>query len=160
MIAVFQYLSSCHKEEGAHLFSGAPDSRTRSKGWKLIKERRNLELRRNFLTVRRINQWNNLPPEIVGASSLEPVQRLQGQHFIPVLWTERSCQGVAQQPVNQGEGGEKGGGGGEKEDQKEEEEKEEEKKEEEGEEEEKRRSRRKRRRKKKKKRRGGGGEEY
>ncbi|ETE65546.1 hypothetical protein L345_08687, partial [Ophiophagus hannah] len=40
-------------------------------GWKLVKERSNLELRRNFLTVRTINQWNRLPSEVVGVPSLE-----------------------------------------------------------------------------------------
>ncbi|KAM3822801.1 Golgi reassembly-stacking protein 1 isoform 1-T1 [Vipera latastei] len=64
MIAVFQYLRGFHKEEAVKLFSKAPEGRTRSSGWELIKERSNLELRSNFLTVRTINQWNNLPPEV------------------------------------------------------------------------------------------------
>ncbi|ETE57977.1 Cyclic nucleotide-gated cation channel beta-1, partial [Ophiophagus hannah] len=54
-----------------YLFSKVPEGRTRSNRWKLIKERSNLELRRNFLTGRTINPWNCLPPEVVGASSLE-----------------------------------------------------------------------------------------
>uniref|UniRef100_A0A670ZDB8 Glycerophosphodiester phosphodiesterase domain containing 3 n=1 Tax=Pseudonaja textilis TaxID=8673 RepID=A0A670ZDB8_PSETE len=56
MITVFQYLRGCQQEEEAKPFSKAPEGRTRSNGWKLIKERSNLELRRNFLTVRTINQ--------------------------------------------------------------------------------------------------------
>uniref|UniRef100_A0A670YLE9 Carbonic anhydrase n=1 Tax=Pseudonaja textilis TaxID=8673 RepID=A0A670YLE9_PSETE len=50
MIADFQYLRGYPKEEGVKLFSKAPEGRTSSNGWKLIKERSNLELRRNFLT--------------------------------------------------------------------------------------------------------------
>ncbi|KAM3852519.1 E3 ubiquitin-protein ligase MARCHF2 isoform 2-T7 [Vipera latastei] len=80
MTAAFQYLRGCHKEErgGVTLFTKAPEGRTRNNGWKvikerfiylaygwshteLIKERSNLELRRNFLTI---NQWNSLPPEV------------------------------------------------------------------------------------------------
>uniref|UniRef100_A0A8C6XJE9 Receptor ligand binding region domain-containing protein n=1 Tax=Naja naja TaxID=35670 RepID=A0A8C6XJE9_NAJNA len=49
--------------------------RTRSNRWKLIKERINLELRRNSLKVRTINQWHYLPPEIVGTPSLEVLKR-------------------------------------------------------------------------------------
>ncbi|XP_039201691.1 tubulin alpha-3 chain isoform X1 [Crotalus tigris] len=53
-----------HSSQSQKLFSKAPEGRTRSNGWKLIQERSNLELRRNFLTVRTINQWNYLPPEV------------------------------------------------------------------------------------------------
>ena len=81
MIAVFQYLRGCHKEEGVKLFSKAPEGRTRSNGWKLIKERSNLELRRNFLTVRTINQWNNLPPEVVNAPTLEVFKKRLDSHL-------------------------------------------------------------------------------
>uniref|UniRef100_A0A8C6XQS9 Nucleoside diphosphate kinase-like domain-containing protein n=1 Tax=Naja naja TaxID=35670 RepID=A0A8C6XQS9_NAJNA len=63
MIAVFQYLRGCHREEeGVKLFSKAPIGQTRNNGWKLIKERFNLEIRRNFLIVRTINPWNRSCP--------------------------------------------------------------------------------------------------
>ncbi|ETE72319.1 Obscurin, partial [Ophiophagus hannah] len=49
-IAAFQYLRGCHKEEegGFNLFSKALEGRARSNGWKLTKERSNLEFWRNF----------------------------------------------------------------------------------------------------------------
>ncbi|KAG8122890.1 hypothetical protein E2320_018355 [Naja naja] len=75
MTAVFQYLRGCHREEGVKPFSKAPVGQTRNNGWKLNKERFNLEIRRNFLTVRTINQWNSLPSEVVGASSLETFKK-------------------------------------------------------------------------------------
>ena len=81
MIAVFRYLRGCHKEEGVKLFSKAPGGRTRSNGWKLIKERSNLELRRNFLTVRTINLWNSLPPEVVNAPTLEVFKKMLDSHL-------------------------------------------------------------------------------
>ncbi|ETE58709.1 Octapeptide-repeat protein T2, partial [Ophiophagus hannah] len=51
-----------------------------SNGWKLIKERINLELRRNFLTGRTINQWNELPPEVVSAPTLEVLKKRLDSH--------------------------------------------------------------------------------
>ena len=38
MIAMFKYLKGCHFEEGTGLFSTAPDTRTRSSGFKLQKK--------------------------------------------------------------------------------------------------------------------------
>ena len=49
MITVFQYLKGCRREEGIDLFSIAPEGRTRTNGWKLVRGRSNLEIRRNFL---------------------------------------------------------------------------------------------------------------
>ena len=71
MIAVFQDLKGCHSEEGIDLFSVAPEGRTRTNGWKIVRGKSNLEIRRNFLTMRTIKQWNSLPPNVVGAPSLE-----------------------------------------------------------------------------------------
>ena len=61
---VFQ---DCHREEGINLFSTAPEGRIRTNGWKLVRGRFNLEIRRDFLMVRTIKQWNSLPPDVVGA---------------------------------------------------------------------------------------------
>ena len=58
MITVFQDLKCCHREEGINLFSIVPEGRTRTNGWKLIRGRSNLEIRRNFLTVRTMKPQN------------------------------------------------------------------------------------------------------
>ena len=81
MIAVFQYLKSCHREEGIDLFSIVPEVRTRTNGWKLVRRRPNLEIRRNFLTVRTIKQWNSLPPDVVAAPSLEVFKKRLDSHL-------------------------------------------------------------------------------
>ena len=39
MTAVFQYLKDCRREEGIDLFSIAPEGRTRTNGWKLVRRR-------------------------------------------------------------------------------------------------------------------------
>uniref|UniRef100_A0A8C5RY28 mitogen-activated protein kinase n=1 Tax=Laticauda laticaudata TaxID=8630 RepID=A0A8C5RY28_LATLA len=80
-IAAFQYLRGCHREEGVKLFSKASEGQTRNNGWKLNKERFNLEIRRNFLIVRTINPWNSLPLEVVGASSLEVFKKRLDCHL-------------------------------------------------------------------------------
>ncbi|ETE64795.1 hypothetical protein L345_09446, partial [Ophiophagus hannah] len=61
-IAIFQYLGGSHQKEGVNLFTKAPE-----------------EQRRNVLTVRTINQWNSLPPEVGAAPSQEAFKkRLEG----------------------------------------------------------------------------------
>ena len=81
MIAVFQDLKGCHREEGIGSFSIAPESRARTNGWKLIRWRSNLEIRRNFLTVRIIKQWNSSPPDGVGAPWLEAFKKRWDSHL-------------------------------------------------------------------------------
>lgn len=54
----FQYLKSCHREEGVNIFSIVPESKTGSNGGKLIRRKANLEIRK-LLTMRMINQWNS-----------------------------------------------------------------------------------------------------
>ena len=81
MIAAFQYLKDCYREEGMDLFSIAPEGRTRTNGWKPIRGRSNLEIRRNFLRVRTIKQLNSLLPNVVGAPLLEVFKKKNGQLF-------------------------------------------------------------------------------
>ncbi|ETE71137.1 hypothetical protein L345_03054, partial [Ophiophagus hannah] len=72
------HLQGGRKKRGLNLFPKALEGRTRSNGWKPIRERSNLELRRNFLTGGTINQWNPLPPEVVNAATLGGFLRRQG----------------------------------------------------------------------------------
>uniref|UniRef100_A0A670HPH4 Gypsy retrotransposon integrase-like protein 1 n=1 Tax=Podarcis muralis TaxID=64176 RepID=A0A670HPH4_PODMU len=65
MIAMFKYIKGCHIEEGERLFSAAPEKRTRSNGSKLQERRFHLNIRKNFLTVRAVRQWNLLPRSVV-----------------------------------------------------------------------------------------------
>ena len=81
MIAIIQYLKGCHREEGIDLFSIAPENRTRTNGCKLIRGRSNLDIRRNFLMMRTIKQWNNLPPNVVGVPSLDVFKKRLDSHL-------------------------------------------------------------------------------
>ncbi|WP_411028220.1 hypothetical protein, partial [Salmonella sp. s60131] len=71
MIAMFKYLKGCHIEEGTGLFSMASETRTRGNGFKLQEKRFHLNIRKNFMTVRAVRQWNMLPRRVVESPSLE-----------------------------------------------------------------------------------------
>ena len=66
MIALLKYLKGCHAEAGHYLFSILPECRTRNNGLKLQEARFRLDFRKNFLTVRAVRQWNQLPREVMG----------------------------------------------------------------------------------------------
>ena len=85
MIAMFKYLKGCHVGEGTGLFSRAPETRTRSNGFKVQETRFHLNIRKNFLMVRAVQQWNRVPQRVVEFPSLEVFkQRLDG-HLLGVL---------------------------------------------------------------------------
>uniref|UniRef100_A0A803TL93 Reverse transcriptase domain-containing protein n=1 Tax=Anolis carolinensis TaxID=28377 RepID=A0A803TL93_ANOCA len=84
-IAMYKYVKGSHREEEANLFSAALQTRTRNNGFKLQERRFHLNIRKNFLTVRAVRQWNSLPGAVVEAPSLEAFkQRLDG-HLSGVL---------------------------------------------------------------------------
>ena len=84
MIALFKYLK-CHTEEGQDLFSILPECRTRNKGLKLQEARLWLDIKKNFLTVRAVRQWNQLPREVVGSPTLEAFKRQLDGHLSGML---------------------------------------------------------------------------
>ena len=85
MIALFKYLKGCHTEEGQDLFSILPECRTRDNGLKLQEARFRLDIRKNFLTVRAVRQWNQLPREVVGSPTLEAFKRQLDSHLSGML---------------------------------------------------------------------------
>ena len=58
MIALFKYLEGCHTEEGQDLFLIIPECRTQNNGLKLQEAKFWLDIRKSFLTVRAVQQWN------------------------------------------------------------------------------------------------------
>uniref|UniRef100_A0A670JAM0 Reverse transcriptase domain-containing protein n=1 Tax=Podarcis muralis TaxID=64176 RepID=A0A670JAM0_PODMU len=85
MIAMYKYIKGCHIEEGERLFSAAPEKRTRSNGSKLQERRFHLNIRKNFLTVRAVRQWNLLPRSVVESPSLEVFKQRLDNHMSGVL---------------------------------------------------------------------------
>ena len=85
MITLLDYLKGCHTEEGQDLFSILPECRTRNNRFKLQEARFRLEIRKNFLTVRAVRQWNQLPREVVGSPTLEAFKRQLDSHLSGML---------------------------------------------------------------------------
>uniref|UniRef100_A0A670K135 Reverse transcriptase domain-containing protein n=1 Tax=Podarcis muralis TaxID=64176 RepID=A0A670K135_PODMU len=85
MIAMYKYIKGCHIEEGERLFSAAPEKRTRSNGSKLQERRFHLNIRKNFLTVRAVRQWNLLPRSVVESPALEVFKQRLDNHMSGVL---------------------------------------------------------------------------
>lgn len=81
MIAVFRYIKGCHREDGQELFSMATETRTRNNGYKLQLPRFHLNIRKNFLTVRSVQQWNSLPTKVVSSPSLEVFKKRLDSHL-------------------------------------------------------------------------------
>jgi len=71
LINAYKYLKGGCQENGARLFSVVPSSRTRVNGHKLKRKMFQLNMRKNFFTLRVAEHWNRLPRELVDSPSLE-----------------------------------------------------------------------------------------
>jgi len=67
----YKCLNSRCEEDGAKLFSVVPSDRTRGNGHKLKQRKFQLNMRKNFFTLRVTEHWPRLPREVVESRSLE-----------------------------------------------------------------------------------------
>ena len=78
-------MEGCPTEERQDLFSIIPECRTHNNGLKLKEARFWLNIRKNFLTVRAVQQWNQLPQELVSAPTLEAFKKNLDKHLADLL---------------------------------------------------------------------------
>jgi hypothetical protein len=71
LIQVFKLIKGIDKVDYRNFFQLAECSRTRGHKFKIIKVRSRLEIRRNFFSMRVVNEWNKLPSLVVEAESVD-----------------------------------------------------------------------------------------
>ena len=78
-------MKGCHTEERQDLFSVIPECRTPNNGLKLKEARFQLNIRKNILTVRAAQQWNQLPLQLDSAPALEALKKNLDNHLADML---------------------------------------------------------------------------
>ena len=71
MIDVYKFLNKKYDTDKPQFTTINPEGkRTRGHSKKIIKQRGKLNTRLNFFSFRVVNQWNDLPEEVINAKSL------------------------------------------------------------------------------------------
>jgi len=89
-----KYLQGGGQEDGARLFPVVPSDRTRGNGHELRHRKLQLNMRKNFFTLRVTEPWPRLPREAVEPPSLEIFQTHLDVVLCSLLWVTLLRQGV------------------------------------------------------------------
>jgi len=89
----YKYLQGGCQEDGARLFPVVPSNRARGNGHKLKQRKFQLNMRKNFFTLRVTEHWNRLPREVVKSPSLEIFKMRLDKVLCSLLWVTLLRQG-------------------------------------------------------------------
>ena len=87
MIAVYQLLHGGLDLDPQDFFDTALARDTRGHPWRLVKPRAVSRIRRNAFSVRVVNDWNSLPPEIVASETMNQFKNRLDSHWLRTAYT-------------------------------------------------------------------------
>ena len=87
MIAVYQLLHGGLDLDPQDFFDTALARDTRGHPWRLVKPRVVSRIRRNAFSVRVVNDWNSLPPEIVASETMNQFKNRLDSHWLRTAYT-------------------------------------------------------------------------
>ena len=81
MIAVYQILHGGIDLDAQNFFNTEVARDTRGHSWRLVKPRAVTRIRRNAFSVRIVNDWNDLPSEVVASDTLNQFKNRLDNHW-------------------------------------------------------------------------------
>src|ERR1043165_4397869 len=81
LIEVFKMIKSFNKAEYRTFFTIVQNSRTRGHGFKFVKNRSRLDIRKHFFSQRVVNEWNALPEIVVESESVYSFKNNYDKYF-------------------------------------------------------------------------------
>ena len=87
MIAVYQLMHQGMDLNAEDFFTLAADTTTRGHPWKLRKPHATARVRRNSFAIRVVNDWNNLPLDVVEATTVSQFKARLDSHWSEIMYS-------------------------------------------------------------------------
>ena len=82
LIQVYKYLNKFSNVDHSKLFELQSNPRTRNNGQPIQSRRCNTDIGRSFFSNRVIRHWNDLPPEVVSANTIDSFKNRIDKYFV------------------------------------------------------------------------------